>query len=139
MTGRDDAVVQVAAAVILRDGRVLVQTRPSGAHYEGYWEFPGGKLEAGEAAAACAARECLEELGVVVHVERVLRVVRWSYPARTVDVTFVTCQLDDASDGPRPLDGQRVHWADATDLETLRFLPANAEVLADLATLLSSS
>ncbi len=139
MTRGTDAVMQVAAAVIVAGGRVLVQTRPSGAHYEGYWEFPGGKTEAGESPADCAVRECSEELGVEVRAERELRIVRWSYPARTVDVTFVECRLADATCTPRPLDGQRIRWADARDLETLRFLPANAEVLADLVARLSSS
>lgn len=124
--------IAVAAAVVVHDDRVLVQTRPRGAHYEGHWEFPGGKVEPGESAEACAVRECGEELAVDVRPLGELRRVRWSYPGRRVVVTFVECALCDADARPDPQDGQLVRWADADDLATLSFLPANAEVLADL-------
>src|SRR5512134_787267 len=61
------ALVRVAAAVILRsDGRCLLAQRPLGKPYAGYWEFPGGKLEPGEAPEHALARELYEELGLVV-------------------------------------------------------------------------
>ena len=54
----------MTAAVIERDGRVLVTRRQRGVHLEGYWEFPGGKCHPGESLAACLARELREELDV---------------------------------------------------------------------------
>jgi len=58
-------IVRVAAAVVVHpDGRVLLAQRPPGKHYAGYWEFPGGKLEAGEAPADALARELREEIGL---------------------------------------------------------------------------
>ena len=60
-------IVRVAAAVIVRaNGQVLLAQRPPGKAYAGYWEFPGGKLEPGESAAAALARELHEELGITV-------------------------------------------------------------------------
>ena len=58
----------VAAAIIERDGRLLITKRQQGVHLEGYWEFPGGKCEEGETLAACVSRELREELAVDVRV-----------------------------------------------------------------------
>lgn len=128
----------VAAAVVVHAGRVLVQTRPEGRGWSGYWEFPGGKREPGEDAAACAARECLEELALEVRVLRPLDVVDWEYPETAVRVEFLLCEPVDPARAAsaRPREGQRVLWADRATLPTLRFLPANTVVLARLAQLL---
>ena len=125
--------LRIAAAVIVRDGRVLVQTRPEGTHYAGYWEFPGGKIEDGEEPAACAVRECAEELRLEVEPGEVYETVEWDYEVRFVHVTFVRCRLTGNAE-PAPQDGQEVLWADAEDLARLTFLPANASVLRRLET-----
>jgi len=127
-----DAVVRVAAAVIRRGDRVLVQARPEGSHYAGHYEFPGGKLEPGEDARACCVRECAEELDLRVEVTCVLDEVRWRYPERHVHVTYLACRPRRPADEPRPREGQTLLWADAEALSRLRFLPANAGVLARL-------
>jgi 8-oxo-dGTP diphosphatase len=131
-------VLAVAAAVVVHAGRVLVQTRPEGSHYAGYWEFPGGKLEPGEDTAECAVRECAEELGLAVTAGDELHRVGWTYPGRSVDVTFVLCTAIEAEPDPQPCEGQQLRWADVDDLQALQFLPANAEVLAILARLLTT-
>jgi 8-oxo-dGTP diphosphatase len=67
--GPDRAVVDVAVGVLLQaDGAFLLTSRPQGKVYAGYWEFPGGKLEAGESVAQALARELSEELGLQVEV-----------------------------------------------------------------------
>jgi len=122
----------IAAAVVLLRGRVLVQTRPAGRSYGGWWEFPGGKQEPAEDAAACAVRECREELGLDVAVEGPLHVQRWDYPGASVNVTFLLCRPQDperAMATAHAREGQELLWADAADLKRLRFLPANAHVL----------
>ena len=59
--------VDVAVGVLIdADGRFLLTSRPEGKVYAGYWEFPGGKLEAGEAVEAALARELHEELGITI-------------------------------------------------------------------------
>jgi mutator protein MutT len=140
-TGETPRPVQpIAAAVVLLHGRVLVQTRPAGRSYGGWWEFPGGKVEPGEDAAACAARECREELGLDVAVEAPLHVQRWDYPGAKVSVTFLLCRPLDptrAMEAAHPREGQELLWADAADLQRLRFLPANAKVLQLLTARLS--
>ncbi len=126
---------EVAAAVVIQDERVLVQTRPPGRHYAGWWEFPGGKLEAGEDAEACAVRECREELELAVSPREHLHVEEWGYPGSAVRVTFIRCEVVPcegdlhAPPAPRAVEGQTLLWADADDLRSLRFLPANARLL----------
>ena len=73
--------IVVAAAVIERNGELLVTCRQPGVHLAGYWEFPGGKCEPAETLAACLARELREELDVEVRVAEELfstAMVRWS-------------------------------------------------------------
>src|SRR5215470_2191701 len=74
----------VAAAVVERDGRILVTRRIKGTHLEGYWEFPGGKCESGETLHACLNRELQEELAVDAIVGDTLLSTTHAYPERTV-------------------------------------------------------
>ena len=131
-----DAPIPIAAAVVLHEGRVLVQTRGPGRSWSGHWEFPGGKLEPGEDAAAAAVRECREELGLEVRVLEPLETVEWTYPGARVRVEFLLCSPIGAST-PQPTEGQQLLWADADALLTLPFLPANSRVLSLLAARLS--
>lgn len=62
----ENCLIVVAAALVDRDGRVLVQQRPEGTAMAGLWEFPGGKIEPGETPEAALIRELDEELGIVV-------------------------------------------------------------------------
>jgi 8-oxo-dGTP diphosphatase len=62
----ENCLIVVAAAMVDRDGRVLVQQRPPGTSMAGLWEFPGGKLEPGETPEAALIRELAEELGIEV-------------------------------------------------------------------------
>jgi len=116
---------RIAAAVVLRDGRVLVQTRADGP-WAGCWEFPGGGIEPGEDASAAAVRECREELALDVRALAPLHEVDWAYPNARVHVTFVLCE---AQGEPRPTAGQQVRWASAGELPALDFLPANASLV----------
>lgn len=131
---------EVGAAVVVRAARVLVQTRPPGLRYAGWWEFPGGKLEDGEDVEACVVRECREELALDVRPGERLHVEEWSYPGRAVRVTFVLCAVDaDDSREPVAVEGQDLRWATVADLGRLRFLPANARVLELLVARLGGS
>jgi 8-oxo-dGTP diphosphatase len=98
----------VAGALFDADGRVLIAQRPPGKALAGRWEFPGGKLHAGESPYAGLVRELREELGVVVHAaERLLRYPH-AYPDRTVWLDLWTVSA--WSGEPRGLDGQAFKW-----------------------------
>ncbi len=135
----DPALREVAAAVVVHEGRVLVQTRPGPGRYQGFWEFPGGGREEGESLSECVVREVDEELGLAVRVVRSFDVVEWSYPGARVRVEFLLCAAVDARPVPEAREGQEFRWAAATELDGLRFLPANAGVLEKLVETLSSA
>ncbi len=75
--------VVVAAAVVIREGRVLLTRRAEGQHLAGLWEFPGGKLEDGESPEEALVRECREECGIEVAVSEILEVTHHRYPQKT--------------------------------------------------------
>ncbi|HET7220619.1 MAG TPA: (deoxy)nucleoside triphosphate pyrophosphohydrolase [Vicinamibacterales bacterium] len=117
----------VTAAVVAHGDAFLVTRRPRGAHLEGFWEFPGGKCDAGETLEACLRREIREELdcGSAVHEE--IYSVTHAYDDRIVELHFFRCTLDGA---PRPLLGQEMQWVARRDLRSLSFPPADAELIA---------
>lgn len=123
--------VEVVAAVIeRRDGRFLLAQRPSGKVYSGWWEFPGGKVEAGERPRDALARELQEELGIDL-VEAYPWVTRvHSYEHATVRLNFFRVKA--WSGDPHPREGQSIQWQEP-GLQTVEpMLPANAPILAAL-------
>jgi 8-oxo-dGTP diphosphatase len=125
-------VVDVAAAVILRrDGRFLLAQRPPGKVYAGYWEFPGGKAEAGEPLAAALVRELHEELGIEVERAYPWIVDEYVYPHAHVRLHFF--RVLDWRGEPHPREMQELWWAALGDLGVAPLLPANGPVLRALA------
>jgi len=122
----DDVVV--LAGVIERDGKLLVTRRLEGTHLSGYWEFPGGKCEPGEAHEACLAREILEELDVVADVGGEILVTEHTYPSRTVRLHFRWCRI---TGEPKAMLGQAMRWITRDELGELQF-PEADRALIDL-------
>lgn len=121
-------VVHVAVGVILDDDRnVLVARRPEHAHLGGLWEFPGGKLQAGETVLAALARELREELGIALRRSEPLLEVRHDYGDKEVllDVHLVTS----FSGTPAGLDGQPLAWLGAAQLGDYDFPAANLPIV----------
>jgi mutator protein MutT len=123
--------IVVTAAVIERDGCFLVTRRQKGVHLEGFWEFPGGKCDAGETLIACLARELKEELDLDVHVGPEIYAVTHAYAERSVELHFFQCEL---AGEPRPQIGQEMRWIRRDDLASLEFPPADAELIRILGT-----
>ena len=124
-------IVRVAAAVVLRpDGRVLLAQRPPGKPYEGYWEFPGGKLEPGEAPAEALVRELREELGLDVLRSAPWIVQAFEYPHARVELHFFRVFAWDGE--PHGHDGQAFAWQTPGAFDVTPLLPANTRVLAAL-------
>jgi 8-oxo-dGTP diphosphatase len=113
-----------------REGRVLIGERPASKPLAGFWEFPGGKLEAGEPAFDALRRELHEELGIQVrHAYRMLRFA-YRYPEREVelDVWRVT-----AWDGrPASQEGQHLEWVLPEGLKDWQLLPADEPIVKSL-------
>jgi 8-oxo-dGTP diphosphatase len=83
--------VQVAAAVIFQNGKILVARRGPGEKHAGCWEFPGGKLEASESFQQCIERELLEELGLVVKANEIVATSTYNYSDGSVELTAIFC------------------------------------------------
>jgi 8-oxo-dGTP diphosphatase len=100
----------VAAALYDGTGRVLIAQRPAGKHMAGRWEFPGGKIAAGESDEQALARELEEELGVQLRSGRALMALTHEYEEYRVELAM---WVVDGYDGePRGLDGQSLRWVE---------------------------
>ena len=119
--------IVVTAAVIEEGGRFLVTRRPKGVHLEGLWEFPGGKCDEGESLSDCLRRELVEELGAEAIIGTEIFSVTHEYSERTVTLHFFACSL---AGEPRPLLGQELRWVQRGELRSLRFPPADDELIA---------
>jgi 8-oxo-dGTP diphosphatase len=124
-------VVEVAAALVRDEaGRYLITQRRRGSHLQGLWEFPGGKVEVGETAAACLQRELTEELAATFTVGPLVETVRWEYPERIVILHFFDCRLQ--SGAIEPLEGQAMAWVEPARLPEYDFPPADRELIQRL-------
>lgn len=124
-------IVKVAAGILLQpDGRFLLASRPADKVYAGYWEFPGGKLEAGETALRALKRELHEELGITVTAATPWLVQTFAYPHATVQLHFfrVTAWQGD----PHPHENQSFSWQIPGMLSVSPILPANGPLLRGL-------
>ncbi len=120
-------VTQVAVGILVRnDGHFLLAQRPSGKPYEGYWEFPGGKLEAGESVEAALTRELHEELGIQVEACQRWRVLEHDYPHAYVRLFF--CKVTAWQGEPTGREGQALAWQQIP-VEVAPVLPATIPVL----------
>src|SRR5262249_50299021 len=87
--------LRVVAAVVWRDGRLLMTQRPPGGRLGLLWEFPGGKIEPGETPERALARELQEELNVLARPGETLAIETHAYPGGPdVEITFIACELD---------------------------------------------
>jgi 8-oxo-dGTP diphosphatase len=124
-------IVRVAAAVIIgADGQFLLAQRPPGKPYAGYWEFPGGKLEAGETAGEALVRELKEELGVTVTRAAPWLVQEFVYPHAHVELNFF--RVIEWRGHPIGHDGQAFAWQRPGAVDVAPLLPANKRVMAAL-------
>ena len=123
-------VIEVSAALVFREGRLLITQRHAGSHLGGLWEFPGGKREAGETFEECLVREIREELGVEISVGELFEEVRHDYPEKSVHLKFFKCRL--LAGEPQALDCAAVKWVDHAGLGAHEFPAADARLLERL-------
>ncbi len=123
--------LHVVAAVVRRGHAILVTRRADRPGRRGQWEFPGGKVEAGEDEPGALRREIREELGCEVEVGRLLLRHVHAYPDREVDLAFYACTLPAAVE-PRAIDVAELAWARVGTLASYDFLEADRAVLGEI-------
>jgi 8-oxo-dGTP diphosphatase len=123
--------VRVVAAVVRCGGRTLITRRKDDAERGGLWEFPGGKVEAGEEEPAALRREIAEELGCAVDVGHLILRHRHRYPDLEVELAFYACTLP-PGEAPRALGVAATAWAAPGTLASYPFCEADVPVLASL-------
>ncbi len=135
---REPVTLVVAAGVVIEGGRVLLAQRKRGAHLEGAWELPGGKVDPGEDPRAAVRRELAEELGIDVEVGEILDVTfhRYVEAGRTCLLLFFEATRTPGSSEPRALDVAAFEWGDAAALDPARFPAADIPVLRKIRALL---
>lgn len=123
-------IIRVVAAVILRDNQVLIAKRPLDKHKGGYWEFPGGKIEAHETPEAALTRELAEELDIRINQCQSFSEVEFDYPEKTVSLKFFL--VTEFKGEPQGLEGQAIRWVSVQDLANYQFPEANQSVVEQL-------
>jgi 8-oxo-dGTP diphosphatase len=126
------ATLEVSAALLFHEGKLLITQRPAGTHLAGLWEFPGGKREPGETFEQCLARELREELGIEASVHELIEEIVHEYPERKVQLKFFRCEL--TSGEPQPIHCAALAWITRDQLGHYEFPAADARLLAHLRT-----
>ena len=130
--------IRVVAAVVRRGAAILVTRRPDRPGQPGQWEFPGGKVEAGERDAEALAREIREELGCAVEVGPLLLRHLHRHRDHEVDLAFHACAME-ADAVPVAIGVAEIAWAPIGTLGSYDFLAADRAVLAEIERLLQGS
>ena len=122
--------IVVAAALVDADRKVLLQQRAPGRSMAGLWEFPGGKVEPGEAPEAALARELHEELGIDVAEDALVPVCFASAPNAGAHMILLLYVCRDWSGEPRPLDASGLKWLAPADMDPAEMPPADQPLIA---------
>ena len=119
-------VKHVVAAIILKDGKVFATRRGYG-EWKGWWEFPGGKIEAGETPQAALVREIREELDAEISVGDLLDTIEWDYPDFHLTMHCYLCAL--LSESIHLNEHEAAAWLTTDTLRSVNWLPADVALL----------
>lgn len=121
--------INVVAAIIEKDGRIFATQRGYGA-YKDWWEFPGGKIEAGETPEEALIREIREELRAEIEVGELFRTVEYDYPEFHMIMQCFLCEL--ISDEIELVEHEAARWLGKEDIRSVRWLPSDIEIVDKL-------
>lgn len=122
---------QIGVAVIKnRQGKILIDRRKTGGDMGGLWEFPGGKIEAGETIEECIQREVREELAIEIVVRDCLMTIDHTYANFSVTLFVHDCQY--LSGEPQPIECDEIHWVSPSEMNNYHFPKANTKIINTL-------
>ena len=121
--------LDVVCAVLERNGTIMIAKRPEGKKLGGLWEFPGGKVEAGESAEQALHRELQEELGCEVRITRGLPPCEHAYDWGVIRLIPFVCELGTASPEPHPHEHSELAWVTLDELGHFGLAPADLPVV----------
>ena len=119
--------INVVCAVIVNKGRIFACQRGYG-EWKDWWEFPGGKIESGESPEEALLREIREELSIDISIDRHLTTVDYDYPDFHLTMHSYLCHLKDDIQ-PHLLEHEAARWLGKDNLEEVKWLPADVEVI----------
>ena len=122
--------IEVVAAIIIRDHHVFATQRGYG-EFKDWWEFPGGKIEAGECPQDALKREIREELDAEISVGELLQTVEWDYPAFHLTMHCFVCSLE--SESLHLNEHEAAAWLSKDSLYSVNWLPADYVLLDQIA------
>ena len=122
----------VCAAIVDRDGRVLLAQRPAHKHLGFKWEFPGGKVETGESPEQALVREIREELGCDIFIRRALPHFTHDYGTVVIEMIPFVCELAPTSPTPHAHEHAALAWVTVDALPTYDLAPADWPVVENL-------
>ena len=122
--------IDVVAAIIRKEGEILITQRLDNVHLARFWEFPGGKVEFGESFEVALQREIHEELGIKIRVNDEFLTIDYDYPTKSVRLHFFNCTV--LQGDPRPIDVADLRWVNPDDIGNYQFPPADAELITKL-------
>ncbi len=123
-------VIPCGVAIIRREREFLISQRNADDTFGSFWEFPGGKKNPDETFEECVVREAREELGIEILVQKKFMEIRREYNEKVIWLNFFICSY--VGGDPRPLECQKVQWADVAELKKFNFPPANERVIDEL-------
>lgn len=122
----------VAAALTNQAGEILLQKRPEGRQMAGLWEFPGGKVDAGESPESALIRELKEELGIEVEARNLTPVTFASEPLGDRHLLLLLYRCNDWVGEPQPLDTPELRWLQPSEMRDLPMPPADVPLVVAL-------
>ena len=122
----------VAALIFDAQNRIIITRRPQGTHLAGMWEFPGGRIESGEASEQALLREISEELALDIKVGQLYLQDVFEYENKIIDISFFMCSQDNPIQEPQALEVAEWKRVRLSELEQFEFPPADKELIRQL-------
>ena len=121
--------IEVVAAIIHKDGRIFATQRGYG-DWKDWWEFPGGKMEAGETPEEALKREIREELSTEIQLDKLFCTVEWDYPKFHLTMHCYLCSL--LTEALHLNEHEAARWLPKEELDSVQWLPADVQIIERL-------